>query len=382
MNVNQAIQSIIAKYLRRNETMEERQQLYQWYEEMDDSSKSISATEAIRSQRKVKERLLQQIKGSAGGGRVVELFSYRVAAACVVFVIAGISLKYYSERMAYTPVKLTELKKVVPDYNKATITLSTGEVVDLNSLNNNQSIQVGNTVLRKNQQGQLESLAGSKGADEVMNTLKTSRSSQYSIILSDGTKVYLNADSKLSYPNRFGSGDRVVELHGEGYFEVAKTVQHSKFFVKTDRQSVEVLGTKFNINAYDDRPVVKTTLAEGSVRLTPLNKVLHSILLKPDQQAILNESTVRRITVDASRVIKWKDGFFVFDGYNTDEIVREVGKWYDIEIEYKHDKNPVEYAGNIPKSSSLEKLIQILNYSGIKVQAYRNKNNQQKLIIK
>lgn len=373
---------ILSRYLERKETAEERQQLYQWYEEFGNAEQAVAKETIGGLQRKGRERLFAEINGTATPGRIIRLRSFQIAAACLILAFCAFSLKIYIDKYAFKPLMQAELKKIVPNKNKATLTLAGGPVVNLDLLSQRQSIVIGNAVIEKDSSGMLKyTFVNNITSANVMNTLQTAKGSQYSIVLSDGTKVYLNATSKLSFPGKFGAGDRVVKLFGEAYFEVKKTTQHSKFIVQTNTQAVEVLGTKFNINAYEDMPSVKTTLAEGSVRVTPVNKALASLLLKPNQQFVLNASKAERINTDASMIVAWKDGFFVFDGHNSDEIIREIGKWYDMEIEYKHEEKTIEYAGRIPKNISLDQLIKLLNYAGIKVAAFKNNNNQHKLII-
>lgn len=383
MKLDKNIGRIISKYLNRRETIEERQQLYQWFDEVKEASTALGE-EAIGSARdKVKHRLMSEIDGvETRQMRKVKPIWYQMAAACVVFLVFGLSLNYYINRTELTPVKQAELENIVHLPNQARITLSTGEVININDLKVNQPVSIGNTVIEKDEFGQLTyKPSNSLVADKVINTLQTERASQYSILLSDGTRVFLNADSKLSYPAKFGSGDRVVELVGEAYFEVQKTSQHSKFIVKTTAQSVEVLGTKFNVEAYKNGATVKTTLAEGSVAVQPVDKSLQSVLLKPNEQSILGTGGIEQIAVDAALIISWKDGFFAFDGQNTEEMIREIGQWYNLSVDYKPTKKSIQYTGKIPKNINLAQLIKLLSYGDINVQAFRDKNNQLKLIV-
>jgi hypothetical protein len=383
MKLDNNILHIISKYLSRKETVEERAELYEWYEGLD---KETKVEDLNILQARGKERLMREISGTYNSGRVVKLLSYKLAAACIAIAICSVSLLYYINRDQITPLKLTELEKLIPNHNRATITIGGGNIIELEKLANNSSIRTGNTIVKKDENGQLsytvlhQDINGS-AEQNLTSTLQTTKASQYTILLSDGTKVYLNEVSKLTYPESFGIGDRVVELSGEAYFEVTKTTQRSRFIVKTKGQAVEVLGTKFNINAYGDLPFVKTTLAQGSVRINPINKAITPILLKPNQQSVLGSKNVARLEVNADEFIAWKNGYFIFDGNNTNEIVAEIGKWYGIKIEYKHTAKPIEYTGKLPKNIGLVRLMELLNYSGIKVQAYKDKDDQYKLII-
>lgn len=392
MKIDKHIFHIINKYLSRKESAGERAELYQWYDDLSLAEHTTKQSDKFKG--RGKERLMVAIGATDSKVKVVRLFSYKVAAACVALAVCCFSLFYLMNREELVPLKLAELEKVVPNHNRATITLSNGSIVELEGLKKNTAVRNGNTIIRKDEYGQLSytildhtALQDGKKTGRadlsanVKNSLQTAKASQYTITLSDGTRVYLNALSRLSYPEQFGQGDRIVELSGEAYFEVTKTLQKSRFIVKTKSQTVEVLGTKFNINAYGDQPFIRTTLAEGSVRVTPVNKAIAAILLKPDQQSVLAQTALELNEVDAAQFIAWKNGYFIFDGNNTDEIMREIAKWYGIEIQYQHTSHSVEYAGKLPKNIGLARLMELLNYAGIRVQAFKDKNNQTKLII-
>ncbi|WP_431294409.1 FecR family protein [Pedobacter sp. P26] len=157
-------------------------------------------------------------------------------------------------------------------------------------------------------------------------------------------------------------------------------MQKSKFFVESNGQTVEVLGTKFSVNSYLPGSV-KTTLVQGSVRVTPNQASLRPIILKPNQQVILTTNDLIRRDVDASRVIAWKDGYFSFDGNNTQEILLEIGEWYGINVVFNKPLKKVKYTGKIPKNINLSRLMMLLEYQDIDVKAFKDKNNQLKLIV-
>lgn len=383
MKLDPIIKDIITRYLHQKETLEERSLLYQWFDKITIPFK-LSTAAADESLEKARVRFLNEIGQDKSASRTVSSKRFGIFAACIIILLSTfISVKYIIDTDGYHPLENKELSKIFPEPGKATITLSTGQVIHLERRSfHNQKVKVGNNILEMDSLGQLTySLAREDSRENAVNTFQTSKASQYSIILSDGTKVYLNASSKLSYPQRFSKGDRIVELEGEGYFEVTKTRQRSRFIVKTRGQSVEVLGTRFNISAYGNTNVVKTTLAEGSVRITPKKGLVKPILLEPNQQAILNNKGLKTSKVDAEQITKWRNGYFIFDGSKSDEVISEIGKWYGIEIEYNKENKPIEYEGMIPKNINLARLMELLNYAGIKVKAYKNKENLYKLII-
>ncbi|EEI89594.1 sigma factor regulatory protein, FecR/PupR family [Sphingobacterium spiritivorum ATCC 33300] len=375
MKADKKISHILTKYLRRQETVEERQALYKWYDELDHVH---SDADAVSSQKRTKAKLWKEINPTSS---VIKPLWYKLGAVAGLLLIGYFGYTYFNARNSFSPMEAQEIAAITPGENKATITLADGKIIDLSDLDTDQSLTAGNGLFTKDASGQITYVNKTTTAHpDKLNTLKTPKAGQYSIVLSDGTKVFLNAESSLSYPETFGNTDRIVMLQGEAYFEVTKDPQHRKFIVKTAKQSTEVLGTKFNINAYEDEPVVKTTLAEGSVRVNPNNKHITPIILKPDEQTVLQANKMLSQQVDASYAIGWTQGQFCFDGTNSEEVLRQIARWYDVEIEYAN-KNAITYSGKIPKNLSLDKLIKLLEYADINVQAVTNQQNKRKLII-
>jgi len=381
MRLNNQLLEIIQKYLLRSESDPERKELYSWYETVEAKDKLLSKNEILRLHRKGKQRLFNEIGGKLIRTAVISPMWYRVAAAILLVATTYFSINYFVQRNNLVAVNTADIEKIAPESGKASITLSTGEVLTLDTLGDLESASLGNTTISNNGAGALVYKAG-KGATDThtTGTLQTGRAAQYNIELSDGTRVWLNANSKLSFPENFGAGNRVVKLSGEGYFEVKKTKAHSRFMVESNGQTIEVLGTKFNINGYSPT-AIKTTLAEGSVKVTPRKKSIPTIILKPNQQSVLSVGNIQQLHIDASRVIAWKDGYFSFDGNNTQEILKEIGDWYGIEVIYNNPAKTVKYTGKIPKTISLSRLVMLLGYQDIAVKAFKNKNNQLKLIV-
>jgi len=381
MNVEKKILKILTKYFRREETDSERKELYQWYDQIDQTALSSKADIEDLHQRS-KARVFTSIREQTPINRRVFPFWSKITAAAALLVVGYFSYDYFVIQERYESLPTSQLASISPGTHTATITLSTGEVINLDDLDRNESITAGNTIIQKDSAGRITYLSTPLDSkSNRINTMQTPRAGQYNIVLSDGTKVFLNAESKLTYPESFGKGDRIVTLDGEAYFEVSKTTAQSRFIVRTEQQSTEVLGTKFNINAYKDEAAVKTTLAEGSIRVFPEQREEQSITLHPDQQTVLSDHAFSRQAVDADNAIGWTKGLFCFDGTNSEDIIRQISRWYDIDVEYNKGKNPITYSGKIPKNISLDKLIQLLNYADIKAYAVSNKKNERKLII-
>lgn len=251
--------------------------------------------------------------------------------------------------------------------NKAVLTLASGKQIILTDAKNGKLVEQGNTVINKTQDGQVV-YSASKASRQVSggdlkgtiayNTMATPRGGQYHLTLSDGTNVWLNAASSIKYPTAFTGNDRQVEITGEAYFEVAHNAA-KPFSVISNGQTVEVLGTHFNINAYADEPAIKTTLLEGSVKF---NAGSHQGLLYPGQQSVFNTTTAALTVqlVDVSQVIAWKNGFFEFDNIDLATLMRQISRWYDVDIIYQNIDNKSLFGGGISRKLNLSQVLHLL----------------------
>jgi ferric-dicitrate binding protein FerR (iron transport regulator) len=217
----------------------------------------------------------------------------------------------------------------------------------------------------KQSNGQLAYNTQNEKPTEVLyNTLTTPRGGQYQLVLPDGSKVWLNAASAISYPTAFTGSERKVEIKGEAYFEIAKNTA-MPFIVKVNDAQVQVLGTHFNINAYSDEDAIKTTLLEGAVKVT---KDAASTLLKPGQQAILgrssNEIRVQENT-DLDAVLAWKNGYFSFNQTDLATIMRQIARWYDVDIVYSDKVPERRFGGEIPRNTNAAEVLKMLEESKV-----------------
>jgi transmembrane sensor len=275
------------------------------------------------------------------------------AAAAAVLIAAGIGIV-----LKQHPVHKGQLAAqydVAPGTNKAILKLADGSVITLDSASKRE-IHQGNTTVQ-----QLHGQLNYAGTDDVgMNVLTTPRGGQFQVVLPDGTKVWLNAASSLSYPTAFKGNIRLVEVSGEAYFEVAKD-ENKPFRLKVNKQDnyIDVLGTHFNINAYTDEETIRSTLLEGRIKF-------NSTLLSPGQQGVLQAGTVKVLnTVDTSAVMAWRNGLFNFEGQHLKEVMRQLARWYDIEVVYEQDVPDVVFGGKILRNISLTQLLKILEDADI-----------------
>ncbi len=295
------------------------------------------------------------------------------AAASIIAVISSI-LFFYSK----TPVPLSHTKNVsaiVPGTDKAILTLANGKKIELNETASGALASEGDALIRKMGDGQVvyERIDKDRGTP-LFNTITTPRGGQYRLRLADGTKVILNAGSSLKYPTIFGGGNRTVELTGEGYFEVARDKEHP-FIVVSGGQKVEVLGTHFNINSYKEEGAIKTTLLEGAVRLSlsrttggslkDHSNILNEVVLKPNQEASLSN---HRFTVGQAdpAATAWLNGKFQFNNTPLSEVMRQISRWYDIDVVYPDGIPDESLTGGINRNLSASELLGMLERMHVK----------------
>ncbi|SDE95092.1 FecR family protein [Mucilaginibacter pineti] len=251
---------------------------------------------------------------------------------------------------------------ITPGKNTATLTLAGGQKIILSgALNGKLAVQAGVTIT-KTANGQLVySIKNNNATGETKsNTLSTGRGEQYQVVLPDGSHVWLNAASSLTFPASFAAlKSREVKLAGEAYFEIAKDKAHP-FIVITDRQQVQVLGTHFNINSYDDEPVIKTALLEGSVQVTETADNVVKVL-RPGQQAVLTNSNLSISDANLEETVAWKNGDFDFNKENIQSIMRKLSRWYNIEVTYEGDVKSKTFTGKISRFKNISQVLKMLS---------------------
>lgn len=290
------------------------------------------------------------------------LWSY-AAAASIIFCLG---IAYYFYQPENLPNNATILNADVnPGKSGAKLTLSDGREIILSETSIGGLAQQGGIKISKTKGGKLIYEIKDQGNNDGViryNTLSTSRGQEYEVTLPDGTKIWLNASSSLKYPVPFAGKNRHVELRGEGYFEVAKDKMHP-FIVATTQQEVEVLGTHFNINSYDDEPHTTTTLTEGlvGIKATGTNE---RVLLKPGQESTLNEKKFTINDVDTEEALSWKEGYFLFNNESMVSAMRKLSRWYDIDVVYTQKVDGIFFLGTFPRTNSLSQTLKILEKAG------------------
>lgn len=279
--------------------------------------------------------------------------------AAAVLAVLSISAYWYINHYPVTRPNLsTELTTdISPGSNRATLILDNGKSIALNE--NSPEIKVSeNGIFYQDGTAVVEK------TDVQQATLSTPRKGEYRIVLPDGSKVWLNAESEISYPTVFQGNERLVKLKGEAYFEVNHDPAHP-FIVQSSGQRVKVLGTSFNINAYPNEAYVITTLTSGRIDLQHTTKNTHKIL-SPGQQAVLGDDLFRLQKVDVQLFTAWKDGKFRFKGASLQEVLRQLERWYDIEVDYSQVPADIKIYASIKRDKKLSSVLGALaEISGI-----------------
>jgi len=296
------------------------------------------------------------------GSRIRYLRRWSWAAASIILLLtAGI---YYWQHQPLKQQRAAIVKpadEVAQGANTAILTLADGSKITLDSTAN-QVIRQGATAIR--QQGDsLHYEAKEKGPLIAYNTLATPRGSQFQVTLSDGTKVWLNAASSLQFPVAFSGGERIVKLTGEAYFEVAGNPQQP-FKVVTGGMEVQVLGTRFNLSAYEDESTVKTTLLQGAVKLvSPASQVV----LQPGEQGLLPSplAAFRVRTVNPEDAVAWKNGFFAFDNAGIREVMQQIARWYDVEVVFEDNNIKRNFGGTVSRYKDVTAVLKRLEMTGV-----------------
>ena len=363
------LQRIINKYLKGNASAAEIDFLNSYYDYLDKEEVFFSGTNQSE-QKQLEDVGFQSIKSkiasTSNKRSPFTVYRYAAAAAILVLIVGG-TLYFLQPQQKPSPNQLITHKgklDVLPGKSGATLTLADGSEIFLDEKKNEDVLKESGLTVSVNARGELiyQLERNDLAKENSFHKLSTAKGNQFQIVLSDGTKVWLNAMSSLRFPEIFGRR-REVELVGEGYFEVAKD-KSKPFLVKTQQagiaQEVKVLGTKFNINSYLDEPVIKTSLVEGSVKVTN-GKSTETLV--PLMQAKLNHQKINTSEVDIEEVIAWKNGNFSFNNATLKSILDQMGRWYDIKIDQTNVPNK-RYNGMISRNVNLSEILDMLSLTG------------------
>lgn len=372
---------LLSGYLRNTLSPAEREELEQWLaanesnravlEELQDAEKSSEEWRKLAYYRerteKAKLELAAEIEKRAAT-RTRRLFYYKAAGVALLvisaamYVILAMQLRPQDARVTITP----SAENILAGSEKAELVLPNGKHLELNT-GSDTSFMQGATVKVQQQLLMYEDVDGNY-QEIQFHQLITPKGGMYHLLLEDGTHVWLNAASSIRFPTRFAGAERRVQLTGEAYFEVAKDAKKPFIVDINDKTSIEVLGTHFNINAYLDEENIHTTLLEGAVAVMSGNDRRKII---PGQRAVVKPNASKTIIVepaDTIRAVAWKNGVFDFNDAKLSEVMRQVSRWYNVEVVYEKGIVPdIKIWGRMERSQNLQQLIRILNGMDVRV---------------
>ncbi|WP_276346911.1 FecR domain-containing protein [Daejeonella sp. JGW-45] len=364
---------LLDKYISGEASLEEEQQLLNFYGSFNKSNEDQPGLDMPSLDDRMFRRLMESVETSEPAPRMPARLVARLSIAATVIIALAASLYFYKDAAPQAePEVFTEINQkndIDPANNKAILTLADGSRISLDDVKNGFVASQGNISITKTEDGEIVYQKLDRGRNmgslSAANTIQTPKGGRYNITLPDGSRVWLNSASTLSYPTAFASNERKVRLIGEAYFEVAKR-KNVPFRVESNNQVVEVLGTHFNINSYEDEAYTKTTLLEGSVRIILNSAKPNAQLLKPGEQSLTSPAgpDIKVQHTDTEKAIAWKNGYFKFKNTPIRDIMREIERWYDVELVYDGKLAPDEFTGYISNDVKISGVLKMLEESG------------------
>jgi transmembrane sensor len=359
---------LIAGYIRKTLTVAEHDELDAWVEESDENMKlfeeltdeqnieaSLARMKEIDTEAALQRTAAKLKFNPPGGGRRKRpAWPYLVAASLLLVALTFLLLR--KEEGEKLPSSAIREEATPPGGNRATLTLGNGQVIDLQKAKEGRLALEGGSSIEKQKEGELRYIA-SGAALEGQHLLQTPRGGQYALTLSDGTRVWLNAQSSLRFPSRFTGATRTVELTGEAYFEVSPNKDQPFQVGLPGGNTITVLGTRFNASAYEDEETERVTLLEGRVRLQTPKTVME---LRADQQAALKNGTIELVPYpDLPAATAWQEGKFFFRDAPIQSVMRQLQRWYDIEVVYKTTTSE-HFNFSASRTEPLSKLLRLM----------------------
>jgi ferric-dicitrate binding protein FerR (iron transport regulator) len=369
MDIQQA-KELLQRYQEGNCTPQENELIEAWYKQLIKTGEwHWNEGEKDLMQQILEARIMKQLNGERGNNKHLKskpavglLPRFHWWAAASVIFLLGISSYFLvrnkrAEPMHIAKVKFEDVK--APQISKALITLANGQKVYLDSLDKSGLAMHSGVKLVKLAGGEIayQQTSGEAAGQIEYNTLSNPRGSKViNMLLGDGSKVWLNAGSSLTYPVSFHLKERKVSVTGEAYFEVFHDASRP-FIVNNGSMNIRVLGTHFNVNAFQDNGDTKVTLLQGSVKINNGNA---SGILKPGEQASVKTEIKIQDDVDIDEVMAWKNGYFQFNNASLQNVLKEISRWYDVDVVYQGTNQPRAFAGEIERDLSLSEVLKIL----------------------
>lgn len=360
---------LLKKYLEGKAAAEEQVLLEAWYEQFEIKDRpDVAEIEKDEQLARIRLVLIEHSGQKQLRIRKIKAWS-PLAAAAVLLVFLSAGLYFYLKRPREIQLAAHHHPNdITPGNYRETLTLADGQKILVTKGLRGIIAKQGNTTIGTGN-GEAITYNVQGAGTAVYNTLATARGEQspYPLILPDGTKVWLNAASSITFPTVFNGSDRVVKITGEALFQVTHHAA-KPFKVICKGQVVEDIGTRFDINAYADEPVIKTTLLEGAAKVSTKTR---SALLKPGQQSVIaNNGTDLRVSddVDTARVLAWENGKFSFSNTDIRTVMRQVERWYDVDVEYSESFTNATFSGGFSRSMEFSKVLRSLAFTGVDFQ--------------
>ncbi|GGC13511.1 iron dicitrate transporter FecR [Parapedobacter defluvii] len=370
MSGKEHYEKLALKWLEGTITEAEKAEFTAWYNSYYDD-KSFLPSSFAESEQDLEDRIFDKVRQLMKQPEHIPVkrsnlsWPRAIAAAAILFVCCSLGFFWWQAKFQDRNDTRDVAHDVQPGGNRATLTLSDGRVVELSDAQ--RGIVLANGKIQYEDGSQLIAApSASPDGDQTASLLEmtTPKGGKYRVTLSDGTSVWLNSASTLRYPSPFGKGKRIVELDGEGYFDVSPDTDHP-FVVLCNGQEVEVLGTAFNINSYADEEGIRTTLVHGKVSVRAARANSKSRMLLPGQQAVLQDDNFEVSEVDTAEITAWREGFFYFNNTDLHTVMRQFARWYDLKVSYEGMPTNEKFMGRIPMDMTLNSVFKVLAATGV-----------------
>lgn len=367
--------ALLEKYIAGKCSDEERTRVEKWYDDFRrPEERGLSAEDAAAQLARIRLHLVQQTSETEADirGRRRIYWKYAGATVAAILLIAMVFTFYVLRNPSISEDQLTQRPMTVqPGRDRAILILADGQRLDLEQAAIGTLVENSGMRIEKSADGALHyiHLSGADPSATIHNRIETPRGGQFQIGLPDGTQVWLNAESSLEYwiagqPD----GERRVTLHGEAYFEVSP-MEGIPFVVESEYQEIDVLGTHFNVYAYREEAITKTTLVEGSVRIRRRKHGLQQheapVYLRPGQQGqVARNGTMQVVDADVTEAAAWKDGYFLFDHEPIEPLMRRIARWYDVDVHFEGINTQQVFSGTISRYDQLDQVLEKLELTG------------------
>ena len=372
----QELIKIFRKYLDGTATSEEKRFVEAWYESFE-KEPDVLDNHTKTEQQMLEDRMEQVLKMQIDIDRPYSVWkrigrnltlSRATAAAVLILLLAGSWRYFTNERLPKTSrAYISAEQEIAPGGNRAVLTLSNGTQIVLDSASTGMLARQGSTIIHKLEDGLVSYSGGVPQAGQDFNTITAPAGGKYSVVLPDGSRVWLNAESSITFPTVFSPEERSVKISGEVYFEIAKEARRPFSVQVGALQKVRVLGTHFNINAYHDEGQITTTLLEGSVEITAPAGQTSPVMLKPGEQAAFSGKGKIRVqnNINTEEIIAWKNGMFQFEKADIESVMRQLSRWYNVEVVYKGPIPDRKFSGKISRKENASGVLDILKFTGL-----------------